>query len=87
MRARAAGTRGRHRRVHAELPGFVARRAYDTAVPGAADDDGLTDEVGIVELFDRRVERVQVDVQDARVLATGHVRTTRSAPRAVPWTS
>ena len=69
MRARAAGPRRRHRRVHAELPCLVARGADDAAIAGPADDDGLAGQARIVELLDRRVERVEVDVEDARVVA------------------
>ena len=50
------------------MPNFarlVAGRGDDAAVGGAADDDRLAAQFGVVALFDRRVERIHVDVQDA----------------------
>jgi hypothetical protein len=54
----------RHRRPHAELPGFVARSGDDSALLRAADRDGSAAQARIVPLLDRRVEGVHVDVDD-----------------------
>ena len=85
---RAPRPRHRHRRVHAEAARLVARGGDDTARAEAADDHRLPDERRILELLHRRVERVEVDVQDRRI-ARGQpgrpvdVRTTRSSSRVV----
>ena len=66
VRTQPHRARHRDRRPHAELPRFVARRRDDAATFGAAADrDRLAAQLGSVALFDRRVERVHVDVKDA----------------------
>ena len=89
---RAGSPRPPHRggRIHAELAGLVARRGHDAAGSEAAHDHGPPPQTRIVELLDRRVERVEIDVEDARFGATTHgrdVRTTRIASRLAPKTS
>ncbi len=59
----------RHRGMHAEAAHLVARGGDDAAAAGAADDDRLAGKLRVVELLDRRVERVHVDVQDGAVIA------------------
>jgi len=86
----ASAPRPRHRqcRVHAESARLVARGGDDTARAEASDDHRTAADGGIVELLHRRVERVEVDVQDRR--RAGHpvdVRTTRRSSRVVPSTS
>ena len=54
----------RHRRSHAELPRFVARRRYDAALAGSTDGDRLAAEVRIVPLLDGCIEGIHVDVDD-----------------------
>ena len=94
VRARLARPRHRHRRVHAERARLVARVPHDAPVAEPADDHRLAAQRRVVELLDRREERVEVDVQDRRVVA--HVdasrrcvatRTTRMSSRVVPNTS
>ena len=95
LRARLAGAGHRHRRVHAERACLVAGGADDAPVPEAADDDRLAAQRRVVELLDRREERVEVDVQDrsasarAVTAAARHdgARTTRMSSRVVPKTS
>ena len=56
----------RDRRTHAERARLVARGGDDAALVGvAADDHRPAAEVGVVALFDGRVERVHVHVKDA----------------------
>ena len=50
--------------MHAKLPRFVARSGDDAAFARPADGDGLAAQLGIVALFDRRVERVHIDMDD-----------------------
>ena len=72
----------RHRGVHAEPAGLVARRGDHAARAETADDHRASAHRGVGELLDRRVERVEVDVQDRRV---GHVaRTAWSSSRRLP---
>ena len=72
-RVRAAAPRlaAVHRGTHAERLGFVARSQHHSA----ADDDRLPAQAGIVTLLDRRVERVEVGVEDRGTVGTRtHVR-------------
>ena len=72
--ARTTRSRHGHRGVHAEAASLVARGRDDTTRAQATDDDRLPRQRGIVELLDRRVERIEVDVQDRRrVRAPGDV--------------
>src|SRR6185503_1536382 len=48
---------------HARL---VGARRHHAAPCGAADEDGFAAQCRIVPLLDRRVERVEVDMQDGR---------------------
>ena len=64
VRAQAPGPDGRHGRTHAVLPGFVGRRRDHAARARPADHDRLPGERRILQDLDRRVERVDVDVQD-----------------------
>jgi hypothetical protein len=66
-RAHAAGQPAAHRGADAVRLGLVAGREHDAR----ADDDRPASQPGVVTLFDRRVERVQVGVQDRR-LGGGH---------------
>jgi hypothetical protein len=59
----------RHRRPNAAGLRLVARREDDAG----AHDDRASEQVGIVPLFDRRVERVEIRVQDRRVAAHEHM--------------
>ena len=59
-----AGLRSRHRGAHAIFPRFVRGRGHDPAQAAAADDYGLSAQLGTVENLDRRVERVHVGVRD-----------------------
>ena len=66
-RVRAAADRlgGAHRRVDAEPPGDVVRGRDDAApVRVAADDQRLRAQLGVLELLDGGVERVEVEVRD-----------------------
>lgn len=54
----------RHRRVHAEAAHLVTGRGYDAPAPRAADDDGFALQLWIVVLFDGRVKRIHVHMQD-----------------------
>jgi hypothetical protein len=60
VRAQPAGLRTTHCRADAVRLGLVAGREHD---PGA-DDDGPPAQPGVVALLDRRVERVEVGVQN-----------------------
>jgi hypothetical protein len=89
LRAGASCPRHRHRRSDAVGARFVARGGDDTARAEPADDDGLPRDLRVEQHLDRRVERVEVDVQDRRVRGRGAhaVRTTSRALRSVPRTS
>jgi hypothetical protein len=50
--------------MHAELPRFVACGCDDTSFARSADRDRLPAQLRIVTLFDRRVERIHVDMDD-----------------------
>ncbi len=56
--------RARHGAANAERPSLIAGRAHHTAGTGAADHDRLAAKLGPATNFDRREERVHVDVQD-----------------------
>ena len=60
VRAQPARLPAAHRRPDAERLGLVARREHDPA----ADDHRPAAQPRIVPLLDRRVERVEVGVQD-----------------------
>ena len=92
----------RHRRMHAEDAGLVARRRHDPAgvlAAGATDDDRPATQLGTIALFDRREEGVQVDVQDCAAHGatmivppcmhrwTNRGRPQRSRPTAKRWAS
>ena len=54
----------RHRRADAELARFIRGCCHDTARTRTADDDGLSAKRRVVTLFDRRIERIHIDVHD-----------------------
>ena len=74
---------------------LVARRSDDAPATEAADDDRPAAKRRVGELLDRRVERVEIEVQDPRCVvadrarAGGHgmVRRTSSESRLLPRTS
>ena len=66
LRAQPARLPAAHRRAHAARPRLVARREHDAA----ADDHRPAAQPRIVALLDRRVERVEVGVQDRRLADT-----------------
>jgi hypothetical protein len=71
-RAQPPGLGPAHRRAHAARLGLVARRQHDPA----ADDDRPPPQARVVALLDRRVEGVEVGVEDggAPRARVGHVR-------------
>ena len=74
-----------HRGADAERLRLVARREHDPA----ADDDGPAAQPRVVALLDRRVERVDIGVQDRRLPTRTYVRIERrgSLARAAPEAS
>jgi len=64
-RAAAQRLGAAHRRVDPEATGDVVR-GRDDAAPArvAADDERLRPEVGVLELLDGRVERVEIEMRD-----------------------
>src|SRR3569833_2013049 len=64
VRAAPHRLRHRHRALDPEHPRFVAARRDDAALDRATDEHGLAAQLRVVPLFDRRVERVEIDVQD-----------------------
>ena len=63
----------RHGRMHAELPGFVARGGDDAPLARAADRDRPAAQLRMVPLLDRGVEGIHVDVDDLACRpSTGH---------------
>jgi hypothetical protein len=50
--------------MDSERPRFIAGRRDDAAFARSADRNRLATQLGIVALFDRRVERVHVDMDD-----------------------
>ena len=90
----ARDSRG-HRRVHPEGARLVARRGHHAAPAEPGDDHRLAAQRRIEELFDRREEGVEVDVEDHAPLPPlgcaraprAHRRSTRRSLRLVPNTS
>ena len=80
---RTAGARlaARHRRADAVAPGLVRRGGHHAPPAGAADDDGLAAQRGLVALLDGGEEGVQVEVEDRRG------RTHAAHPRSPPMSS
>src|SRR5439155_1017824 len=64
VRTEAASPHAWHGGAQATGPGLVRRRDDDAAGAGAPDDHGLAAEGLVLEHLDRRVERIEVDVQD-----------------------
>ncbi len=62
VRAQLARPSSRHRSVHPERLGLVRRRQHDAA----ADRDRLASQRGIEQLLNRRVEGVEIGMQDRR---------------------
>ena len=60
------GPEHRHGRVDTEAPGLIGARGDHAASAGAAHDDRLAGQFGVVEQLHGREERVHVDVQDRR---------------------
>jgi hypothetical protein len=58
------GRRRRHGRVHTVGPGLVARCGHDASFGTVANRDRAAPKVRVVALFNRRIERVHVDVDD-----------------------
>ena len=73
VRAEAPRPTERHRRLHAEGLGLVTRREDDAG----ADDHRQPAQARVVALLDRRVERVQICVEDRRLHTNvcSHIRT------------
>ena len=69
LRAQPAGPCAAHRSADAVGLGLVAGRKHDTA----ADDHGAAAQARIVALLDRREERVEVGVQDRRLVQHEHM--------------
>jgi hypothetical protein len=63
--------RDRHRRANAVTTGLIRRAGNDRAAVRCPDDQRQTTERGVIENLDGRVERVHVDVQDARAGVVG----------------
>jgi len=55
--------------VNTELSRFVTAGGDNTPRPGAADQDRLIPVVRVVTLFDRRIERIHVDMEDTAFVA------------------
>ena len=53
--------------TYAEWPCLIARGRHDAARPIAAHRDGLSPQIRIVALFDRRKESIHVDMDDLPV--------------------
>ncbi len=69
LRAEEARLPSAHRRVHAERLRLVARREHDAP----AHDHRTALQRGVVALLDRRVERVEVGMEDRRLGAVEHM--------------
>src|SRR5271166_3037607 len=54
----------RHGRTHAEGAGLVTRRGHDPPLGAVSNRDGAPSKRRVVALFNRRIERVHVDVND-----------------------
>ena len=50
--------------MNPELPRFIACRRDDAAFARSANRDWLAAQLGLIALFDRRVERVHIDMDD-----------------------
>ncbi len=65
MRTAADRLGATHRGVDAELARVVVRGRHDAAPARiAADDERLLAELGVLELLDRGIERVEIEVRD-----------------------
>jgi len=51
--------------MHAVFTNLVTGGRHDSAACCSADDEGSSDEAGVIALFDRRVEGVHVDVENS----------------------
>ena len=72
--------------MDAEPPGDVVRRRDDAApLRVAADDERLLAQLGILELLDGRVERVEVEVRDDAGDGHANKRTDRRRRTASAW--
>ena len=69
LRAQPESLRSAHRRGDPERLRLVAGRQHDTG----PHDDGTAAQAGVVSLLDRRVERVDVCVQDRRLVRHEHM--------------
>jgi len=55
-----------------EFSRFVAGCCHNATTAGAADGDRTSSKVRVVALFDRRKERIHVDVDDFSARSIGH---------------
>jgi uncharacterized membrane-anchored protein len=71
LRAERSRTGRRHGGVNAKTAGLIAAGRHDApAARIAADDDGLTSQLGMVPLLHRRKEDIHVHVGDLAALGT-----------------
>ena len=83
MGAASPGLGHPHRRTHAELSCFVRRCGDNPARSEPADDDWLPTKRRLVTLFHGGEERVEVEVEHARLVPHGHILATeRTSPLA-----
>jgi hypothetical protein len=64
VRALATCSDRRHRGADAELPRFIACGRHDASLAGASDGDRFAAQIWVVALFDGRVKRIHVDMND-----------------------
>src|ERR1700716_2838072 len=77
--AEPTGGLERHGGMHTEGARLVRGRGHDTAVArSAADDERLAAVLGVIALLDRRVEGVEIAVQDGASLDQGAAHATRA---------
>ena len=71
--AQTAGACGGHRRADAVAARLIACRRDDRARTAAGDHDRLAAQLGMAQQLDRNVERIRVEVGDARLAVAGGV--------------
>jgi endonuclease III len=79
IRAESFSSNGRHRRPYSKLPYFIRSGADNRAATTPSDNDRLAPQLRIVPLFDRRVKRIHIDMND---LANRHQPSSCSRPQA-----
>ena len=72
-----------HRRAHTVEPRHIAARQHDAAST-AADDDRAVGQFGSVAFFDRRIERVAIDMRDRQRTKFGMADQSRRAASVAP---